>query len=152
MGGITTFALGASVIFTLYMGKISDTIERPWLLNVGSVLTSMAWIIKYFVTSSFDAFLAQTLYGICKSSADIPFQTFLYEKAALKSPETDEFIIYREIVLNISKYFLFIILAGIFLIIPKVNLAFIIAAIFSLGLMFLGKPPKIKQIKQEFKE
>lgn len=145
MGGITTFALGISIVFTLYMGRISDKIiNRVWFLNIGSFLTSMAWIIKYFVASPFDAFLAQTLYRICRTSAGIPFQTIFYERAALKGAEADEFIISREIVINLSKFFLFIILAGVFFIFPKVNIAFIIAAVVSLGFMFFGVPPKFK--------
>lgn len=145
MGGITTFALGVTVLFTLYMGRISDKIiNRVWFLNIGSFLTSMAWIIKYFVITPFDAFLAQALYRICRTSAGVPFQTLFYEKTFLKGAEADEFIVYREIITNISKCFFFIILAGVFFIFPKVNVAFIMAAIFSLGFMFLGIPPKFK--------
>jgi MFS family permease len=145
MGGITTFALGVAAIFTLYIGRISDVIiNRIWFLNIGSFLTSMAWIIKYFVITPFDAFLAQTLYGICRTSASIPFQTLFYGKASLKGAEADEFIVYRETLLNISRCFFFIILAGVFFIFPKINIAFIIAALFSLGFMFLGIPPKFK--------
>jgi hypothetical protein len=145
MGGITTLALGVGALFTLYMGRISDKIiNRIEFLNIGSFLTSMAWIIKYFVKTPFDAFLAQTLYRICRTSASIPFQTFFYDKISLKGKEADEFIIYREILTNISRLFFFIILAGIFLIIPQVNIAFIIAAVISLGFMLLGIPPKFK--------
>lgn len=144
MGGITSFALVASLIFTLYMGKISDTKERNWVLNIGAVWTSIAWIIKYFVTTSFDAFLAHTLYRICRTSSGIPFQTIFYEKTAQRGHEADEFIIYYEIVINISKFFFLAGLAGIFLIFPYVNIAFLIAAVLSLGFMFLGKLPKFK--------
>jgi len=145
MGGITTFALGIAALFTLYMGKMSDIIiNRVWFLNIGSFLTSMAWIIKYFVITPFDAFLAQALYRICRTSASIPFQTFFYKKASLKGAEADEFIVYRETILNISRSLFFIILAGIFFIFPKVNIAFITTAILSLGFMFLGIPPKFK--------
>ncbi len=144
MGGITSFALAASLLFALYMGKISDTKERTWLLNIGAVWTSIAWLIKYFVVMPFDAFLAQTLYRTCRTSASIPFQTIFYEKASLKGAEADEFIIYREIVMNLSKFFFLVILAGIFLIFPYINITFLIAAVLSLGFMFLGKPPKFK--------
>jgi len=144
MGGITSFALGLSALFTLYMGKITDRINKSKLLNIGSFLTAASWVIKYFVATSFAAFLAHALYGVLRTTAGIPFQTILYERAALKGTEADEFIIYREIVLNISRCFLFILLAGLFLIVPKVNLAFILAAIFSLGFMFLGKLPEFK--------
>jgi uncharacterized membrane protein len=111
---------------------------------LGSLLTFLAWIIKYFVRTPFDAFLAQAFYRICRTSASIPFQTFFYEKADLKKSLADEFIIYREIILNMAKFFFLVILAGIFFFTPKANLAFILAAVISLGFMFLGKPPKIK--------
>ena len=145
MGGIVTFAMASSIIFTVYMGRMSDKIiNRVWFLNIGSVLTSMAWIIKYFVITPLDAFLAHALYRICRSSAGIPFQTFFYKKVAQKGPEADEFIIYREIIINLARLFFFLLLAGVFYFIPQINLAFLAAAVISLGFMFLGLPPKIK--------
>lgn len=104
----------------------------------------MSWIIKYFVVTPFDVFLAQILYRICRTSASIPFQIFFYKKISLKGAEADEFIVYREIVCNLFRFFFFIILAGVFYFIPQVNIAFIIALVISLGFMFLGIPPKLK--------
>ncbi len=144
MGGIISFATAMVAIFSLYIGKISDTSYRFQLLKIGSFLTSLAWIIKYFVISPFTAFLAHTLYRIFKASAFIPFQSILYDKAFLKGAEADEFIIYREIILNVSRGILFVILAGVFLVTPKINIAFILAALFSLGFMLLGKSSKPK--------
>lgn len=144
MGGITSFAFGFAALFTLYMGRITDKANRPGLLNIGSILTSAAWIIKFFVVTPFAAFLSHTLYQICRTAAGIPFQTILYEKAALKGAEADEFIIYREIIINISRFFLFLFLAIFFFFIPQINVAFLIAAIFSLGFMFLGDLPRLK--------
>ena len=145
MGGIVTFALGVAALFTLYMGKISDKIiNRVEFLNIGAFLTSIAWIIKYFVITPFDAFLAHILYGICRTSASIPFQTFFYKKVSLKGADADEFIIYREILANLSRAFFFMIMAVIFFIIPQINIAFIVAAVISLGFMFLGVPPKFR--------
>ena len=145
MGGITTFSLATAALFTLYMGRISDSISnRVWFLNIGSVLTSVAWIIKYFVVTPFDAFLAHALYRICRTSASIPFETFYYKKASLKGSEGDEFIIYRETVLNISR---FIFLAGsalFFVFIPQIKILFLVVAVISLGMMSLGVPPKLK--------
>lgn len=144
MGWITSISLMFSALFILYIGKITDSGNRFKLLNIGSFLTSIAWIIKYFVVTPFGVFLSHILYGICRSAAGIPFQTILYDKAALKGAEADEFIIYREIILNISRFFLFIALAIFFFFIPKINLAFLLAAVFSLGFMLLGSPPKFR--------
>ncbi|MFA5767521.1 MAG: MFS transporter [Candidatus Paceibacterota bacterium] len=144
MGGITTFALAITTLFTLYMGKMSDRlIDRVRFLNIGSALTSISWVLRYFVTSSFPAFLAYSLYRICRTTASIPFQALLYEKASLKGAEMDEFIVYREILINVSRFFFFAILAAFFAVFDQINLVFLVAAAASLGFMFMGVPPKI---------
>ncbi|GAI52184.1 unnamed protein product [marine sediment metagenome] len=149
MGGIVAFSLGLSALFTLYIGRLSDRlINRIRLLNIGSALTSIAWIIQYFVATPFTAFLAHSLYRVCRTTAGIPFQALLYERASLKGAEADEFMVYREVLLNISRFFFFAFLAGVFFFIPQVNIAFIMAAIFSLGFMSLGVLPKFfKRVK-----
>ena len=140
IGGITSFTLVASSIFMLYVGRIADTEDRSWLLNVGAVMTGMAWILKSFITGVFDALLAQTIYRIARGAATVPFRAFFYEKAASKGAEADEFVIYREIVMNIGRFFFFAILAGIFFVFPElpIQLMFVIAAFLSIGLVFLG--------------
>ncbi len=136
--------MAITTLFTLYMGKMSDRlIDRVHFLNIGSVLTSISWILRYFVASSFSAFLAYSLYRICRTTADIPLQALLYEKASLKGVEMDEFIVYREILINISRFFFFALLAVFFAFFNQINLVFWIAAIASLGFMFMGVPPKI---------
>ena len=100
--------------------------------------------MKYFVVTAFGAFLAHTLYRICRTTAGVPCQAIFYENAALKGVETDEFIVYREIIINISRFFLFLVLAGLLFIFPKLSITFIIAAIFSLGFILLGNLPKFK--------
>ncbi|MBI2042681.1 MAG: MFS transporter [Candidatus Nealsonbacteria bacterium] len=144
MGGIVTFSLIISAFFMLYMGRASDRlIDRIRWLNIGSALTSIAWVLKFFVATPFAAFLSDALYNIFRTAASIPFQALMYEKASLKGAEMDEFIVYREIVINIAQLFFFMALAGLFFFFPQANLAFLIAACFALGFMFLGVPPKM---------
>lgn len=146
MGGIGSFALAISVIFAYYLGRITDTMRRSKLLDIGSGLTSLAWVIKIFVATPFDALLARAFYRICRTSAAVPYKTIFYDKADLKGPKADEFIIYRAIVVNISRLFLFMILAGIFVVVPNIKIAFVSAAVLSLGFMFLGKLPDFKEL------
>ena len=145
IGEITSFALLASTIFLLYVGKISDTKDRPWLLNMGAAWTSLSWVFKLFVRTPFDAFLAHTIYRISKAAADIPFQTTFYELAAERHSHADELIVYRETVVNIGRFILFLALAAIFYFFPSspIHATFVAAAVFSLGLMFLERVPKI---------
>jgi MFS family permease len=140
MGGISTFALLISALFALYMGKIIAKKNGFKLLNIGSILLAIAWAAKCFVVNTLSAFLAQNFYRIAKTSTLIPFRTILYNKAAAKKGQADEFIVYREIILNLSRFFFFMFLAGIFFIVDQINLSFIIAAIASIGFSFLAKP------------
>jgi len=145
MGGITSFALVLSAFFMFYIGKVSDTEERPWLLNVGALWTGISWVIKFFVTTPFDAFLAHALYRVSLSAANIPFQTFFYEKVAQKGQEADEFVITREIIINVSTCAFLLLVAGIFFFFPAlpINAMFFVAGFFALGFMFIGKIPKL---------
>ncbi len=146
IGSIATVALVVSLLFTLYMGRITDRVNRTKLLTIGSVLTAGAWLGKFFVVSPISAFLAQGFYRFARTSAGVPFQTILYRKAEEKGAEIDEFIIYRGIVMGFFRCILLIILAAVFFIVPDINInfAFILAAIFSLGFIFLGKIPELK--------
>jgi len=140
MGGISTFALLISALFAFYMGKITAKKNRFKLLNIGSSLLAFSWALKYFVMNTVSAFLAQNFYRVSKTTALIPFRTILYDKAASREEHADEFIVYREIIINISRFFFLMFLAGIFFIVDQVNLSFIIAVVASAGFSFLAKP------------
>jgi len=140
MGGISTFTLFVAVLFAWYMGKAATKRSKGQLLNLGAVFLAMSWIIKYFVVDVLSAFLAQNLYRISKTSTLIPFKTILYDKAAAKKQEADEFIVYREIIINITRLFFFLAMAGVFFVVPQINISFFIAVLASLGFSFLAKP------------
>ena len=150
MGAITTIGLAIAALYAIYMGRITQKKNKKRLLRGASILLSLAWVIKYFVKDTFGAFLAHNFYRIAKTSASVPFTTTIYEKASLKKEEADEFLIYREIVLNLSKLFFLLFLAGIFHFFPKPQIGFIFAAIASLGLIFVAqnKLPSFKFLKK----
>jgi MFS family permease len=149
MGGIVSGAFGISVLFMLYIGKVANTKDRSWILQLGSVWTAISWVLKYFIITPFDAFLTHTLYRISSTAASIPFQTLFYEKAAAKGQEADEFLVYREIIMNMGRFVFLMVLAGVFFLFPSlpIHATFFAAAVFSLGLMFLGKTPKFSLLK-----
>jgi len=151
MGGISTFALFISAVFAFYMGKITAKKNRFKLLNIGSSLLAFSWVIKYFVMNTMSAFFVQNFYRISKTTALIPFRTILYDKAASRKDYADEFIVYREIIINISRFFFLMFLAGIFFIVDEINLSFIIAIIASAGFSFLAKPRLFSFTKKKAK-
>jgi len=142
LGSISTFALFVATFFAWYMGKLATQKDKNLLLNIGSVMLAIACFLQVFVRDVISAFLAQNLYRISKTFALIPFRTILYNKAASKKTQADEYIIYREIIIHIIRFFCFMILGTIFLIFPAIRIKyiFIISAIAALGYSFLAKP------------
>lgn len=138
MGRITTFGLIVTALFALYMGKLTTRTQKSRLLNMGSYFLFLVWIIKCFVKDVLTAFLAHNFYRVAKTSAFIPFRTILYDKAATKKEEADEFLVYREIVLNLSKAFFLLLFALIFVFCSDIRIAFIFSGIAALGMRFLS--------------
>ena len=155
IGSIATVASFAAILFTLYVGRITDRMPKIRLLTIGSLLTFGAWIGKFFVVNPVSAFLAHSFYRLSRTSATIPFQAIVYQKAKDKGPEVDEFIVYRDIVINLSRFFLLLFLACLFLIFPvvlKINYVFILAAFLSLGFVFLKGIPEWRELRLNWKE
>jgi len=141
LGTISTVALFLAAFFAWYIGKLSTKSNRNILLNIGSVLLAIACTLQFFIKDAITAFLAQNFYRVSKTTALIPFRTILYDKAASKKSQADEYIIYREIIMHITRFFFFMFLGTIFLFFPiPIRYVFFIAAIASLGYSFLAKP------------
>ena len=149
MGGITSFAVLLSLVAIFYAGRISDSLKRFNLLNTGSFLTSISWVLKIFVHNPISAFFIHNFYMMARYLTLVPFHSLFYEKAASQEALTDEFIILREIVSNFSRFIFLLILAGLLCFFPDIRISFLIAAIVSLGFMTIGKPPRFQRIKNK---
>lgn len=147
IGGIAAFSLLASAMFMLYVGRISDTKDRPWLLNVGAVMTAVSWVLRYFVKTPFDALLTDTIYRVSRSSAAVPYQAFVYDRAANHGGYADEYIVFREVVALGARFFCFAFLALVFVLFPSmgVNAVFIGGSVLSLGFLLFQNLPTMKQ-------
>ncbi|OQX71109.1 hypothetical protein B6D52_02675 [Candidatus Parcubacteria bacterium 4484_255] len=155
LGGICTFALFVAAFFAWYIGRISTRQSKRSLLNIGSVLLSLACAAEFFIKDAISAFLAQNFYRVSKTTALIPFRTILYDRAAALKDNADEFIVYREIVINSTRAFFFISLGIIFFFVPiPLKYIFFLGALAAFGYSFLAKPRlfsfnKIIKIKHE---
>jgi len=141
IGLISSGALFLSLLFVLYIGEATDQFSKKRLLRIGSILTSIVWIIKTFVRTAFDAFLAHVAYRFAFSAASIPFAAIFYDKASEKKDCLDRYIVFREMAHNLGRAFMFIVLAIVFIFVPvsKIYLIFPLAAVFALPFMLLMK-------------
>jgi len=148
MGGITSFAVFLSLLTIFYAGRISDSFRRFNLLNTGSFLTSASWALKLFAYNPISAFFIHNFYMMSRYLALVPFHALFYEKAASQESLTDEFIIFKEITSNFSRFIFLLTLAGILCFFPDIRISFVLAAIISLGFMTLGKPLRFQRIEK----
>lgn len=154
IGLITTVGLAVSALWAVYMGRITQKKDKKRLLQFGSILLSLVWVIKYFVKDAFSAFVAHNFYRLAKTSTFIPFRVTIYDKAALQKEEADEFLVYREIVLNLSKTLFLVFLAGIGYFYSELRLGFLFASLASLGCILLFEPyysQKFKKLTRSLK-
>ena len=150
MGSITTIGFIVSAILSVYIGKLLLQKNRTKMLAINSPFVALAWIIKSFVVGPLTALLSRIFYYIFKVSADVPFQSMMYDKAELHEDHADEFIIYREIIMNFTRLIYYSCLALIFFFVPNIRIAFAFATIASLGFFFMSKD-NIKILKNGFR-
>jgi len=139
IGMISSVSLFVGVIFAVYLGRLVDSARRERLLAIGSWLNALAWPIKMFVQTPFDAFLANTLHKFTRLTAYMPLGALFYDWTGRRDVNRDRFIILREMVLNISRGLILFIYAAIFLFTNNIALAFPLAGAFSLLLVFFTK-------------
>lgn len=132
LGVITSGALIIGVIFTAYMGRISNRLPRKRLLKFGSILTALSWIFKIFVRDPFSAFLAHSFYRLSIISAFLPFASVWYDKASETESSRERVIVLREITLNTGEALMLFGLAVVFLFTEKIYFAFPVASILAL--------------------
>ncbi len=138
MGSLTTGSLIIGALFTLYIGYLSDKLNSKILLYLGAILRSFAWILKSFVSNSFEAFLTQSFYRMTQKTAGIPYMKIFYDQASLKGAEADEFIIWREILHNLGRALTFLFLILLFKAGFSLPSSFFLAAFFALLITFIS--------------
>ena len=143
IGIITSGALFLSLLFALYIGELAD-VKRKKLLRIGSVITAIAWFLKTFVTTPFNAFLAHAAYRFAAVSSGIPFRAIMYDKASEDGKVLDRYIVFREMAHNLGRAIMFIALAIVFFFVPitKIYLVFPLAGVFALLFMLLAEKEK----------
>jgi MFS family permease len=139
MGFVTSAVFLALLIFTLYIGKRSDTMEKEKLIKIGSFLNATAWIGKIFPQTALQAFFADVYHRSTQTFLKIPFGALTYDKAALVETEIDEFIVIREMAHNFLRSLALVGLGVLLLSTTKLFIGFLFAALFSLLFVLLKK-------------
>jgi len=115
VGALSTLTVGVAVALQFVVGKYIDThVQKNRMLEWGSILYSIGWIVKIFITTAFEIFVAGAYQTITKIFTRTPFDTMTYEMSADEGHYVDEFTVLKEMALHTGRFIMavFIILAS----------------------------------------
>jgi hypothetical protein len=139
VGVLFSLILAASVFLQLFIGRYIDLkASKESILKYGSFLFSLGWIFKIFVATPFQVFIADIYHRITKIFLRTPFDALSYELASSKGHDIDEFVVLREISIQLGKT-LALAAVAVFSLFFGLKYAFILAVFSSLGFILMGK-------------
>ena len=127
VGLVATLTEVGVVVFTLYIGRLSDIMRKEKLLHLGGMLQGFIWFVRYLANTAVKIFAIGFLDGFLQVMITVPLTTLLYEQAMKERP--DEFILFRELCLGFGRVGC---LALLLLFTDKFLAGFIIAGLASL--------------------
>lgn len=131
VGLVSSVVTLAAVVLKLIVGDYADKFDKRKLMKWGSVLYSIGWIAKMFITTAFHIFLASTYHNFALVILRTPFDVLVYEKAADSGHYVDEYSTLREMYLHTGRILVMVIILMLLQFLP-LNLVFFLAAIASL--------------------
>lgn len=132
VGVAGTLLSAGSIVFTLFIGKISDKYNKKQIIKVGAMLLLGVFMLRYFANSELVFYILTILSGFFMVLFWVPYTAKIYSIA--KKNTADEFFVFREIPVTISRM---IILCIALLLVNNLNLTFLTAGIAYLYFLFL---------------
>jgi MFS family permease len=87
VGFISTFAGLVATVLMLYIGKLSDRIEKRRLILVTSIIYGLSWIFRAFGRGVAGVIAYDTITKTAKASVNVPVVSLTYENAAGQGPD-----------------------------------------------------------------
>jgi hypothetical protein len=100
LGSVVTLSMVFSGIVMIISAKFADKNKRL-VLKIGAIFHSIIWFLKLFVTTTMQVFVVNSLHGMTKAAKGISYEALSYDKAN-KSKNIMEFIMFREILINVG--------------------------------------------------
>ncbi len=138
VGIIASLTLIAVLILRYLIGRLFDTWSKKRMLLVGVLFSTTGWILKVFVGTPLQIFMADTYHQFGRTANTLTFDATTYEQSADSGRYVDEYTAIKEMALNIGRLMmlgLVYILATTF----GLKIAFILAAIFTLLMVVLNR-------------
>jgi len=137
VGVVSSLIILGSLLLQLLMGNLTDRFNKRQILRWGSIFNSIGWMVKIFVETGFQIFVASTYHSFASIVMRTPFDTLMYEKAADSGHYIDEYTVLREIYLCIGQILMLFFIILSFWLWQSFAASFIIAALAALIISIL---------------
>ncbi len=138
VGIISSVTVFAIIVIRMIIGDLIDTWNQKKMLVIGSTLNTFGWIIKLFIETAFQIFVADTFHNMGRVVHRTSVDTTQYDQAVDNGHYIDEYTVLRELALNIGRI-LMLSLAFVISLFFSIKFIFIFAAIATILVVFLNK-------------
>lgn len=105
VGGVGSLASLGSVAFALFIGKMTDNVERKHMIIIGALASAAFFALRGYVNTELEAFIISFIAGLMFMVYYVPVYSFLADRA--EDREILEFYAFREVFLGIGRIFTF---------------------------------------------
>ena len=133
IGIISTLTIAITVLLELTLGKYADKKRnKKNVLRFNSILYSIGWIVKIFVITGFQVFLADAYHKITQALSKNTLAAITYDISADEGHYVDEFTVIKEMSLHAGRATIYL-LSIVLLFFINIQWIFLIAALSALS-------------------
>lgn len=144
VGFVTSLTTIAVLMLNVVVGKFVDHVGEAKALTYSSILSASGWVVKFFVDSAFQVFVADTYHRLGRTVNQVTFDAATYEHSADNGHYIDEFTTLKEMALNIGRVLMLSGVAGLLWYLGNIRLVFIIAAGATMAMVALNRQMTVR--------
>jgi MFS family permease len=138
IGVVTSLTIFLLISLRFVLGNLEDKVDRRKLLRYGSFLSTTGWIIKIFIDTGFEIFVADTYHKVGRMVNRLTFDITTYDQASDNGHYIDEYTVLKEIAVNMGRGFM--VLMAIWLTATfSIVATFVFAAVATLSMTLLHR-------------
>lgn len=135
LGTIISISTLFMALITIYLGKLTDKVDRKKIIKIGTLLLSFSWILKIFAKTPLYVLGVDTFSRASSNLQSIPVYARIYKRASREGTVND--IMFYELGLALGYMLLGLIIYVLLFFTSNIALSFIPAALIALLYMLL---------------
>jgi len=107
IGIVSTLTSIGGIIFTLFVGKLTDNRSKQTLMRVGAMVMIICWLARFVFPNSTIFYVVSIVVGFVEALVLIPFSSIIYSNAKKEKPM--EFLLFREFSVATARIFVYVV-------------------------------------------